>query len=127
MTSNWPTIAKFGDSIELCGGTHVARTGDIGFFKIIRESAVAAGIRRIEAVVGKSAEKYVRNMEHDINSLSGMFKSSKKDITSKTEKLILREKELEREIKALKAKLATGGNSDISVKVKEIDGVKVLA
>ena len=114
-------------SKELCGGTHVAKTGEIGFFKIVSESSVAAGIRRIEAVVGKSAEKYVRNIEHDINSLSGMFKSSKKDITAKTEKVILREKELEREIKALKAKLATGGNSDISVKVKEIDGVKVLA
>ncbi|MFP5384266.1 MAG: alanine--tRNA ligase, partial [Gammaproteobacteria bacterium] len=114
-------------SIELCGGTHARRTGDIGFFRITSEGGVAAGVRRIEAVTGEGALAYDRQLEADLNTIAGLLKSGRGGLTEKVRQLAERAKELEKEIDKLKQRLATGGGSDLSAKAVDIAGVKVLA
>jgi alanyl-tRNA synthetase len=119
------TIVEF--SKELCGGTHVARTGDIGFLKIVHESAVAAGVRRIEAVTGKTAVVHVRRLEDELRKAAGLLKIGLFETAERTEKLLKRERELEREIEALKRKLAAKDSGDLMERVRQINGVDVLA
>ena len=96
-------------SRELCGGTHVTRTGDIGFLKIVHESAVAAGVRRIEAVTGRGAVAHVRRMEDELRKTASLLKTGFLETAERTEKLLKRERELEREIETFKGKLAATG------------------
>jgi len=121
-------IVKMGEmSMELCGGTHAKRTGDIGLLKVIHESAIAAGVRRIEAVTGKEALMYMQKAEEELRKAASMFKVSPLELADRTEKLLKHTKELEKEIEALKAKLAAKDSGDLLGQVREIGGVKVLA
>jgi alanyl-tRNA synthetase len=121
-------IVKMGEmSMELCGGTHAQRTGDIGLLKVIHESAIAAGVRRIEAVTGKEALTYMQKAEDELRKAASLFKVSPLELADRTEKLLKHTKELEKEIEALKGKLAAKDSGDLLSQVREIAGVKVLA
>ncbi|MRR17669.1 MAG: alanine--tRNA ligase [Deltaproteobacteria bacterium] len=121
-------IVKMGEmSMELCGGTHVQRTGDIGFLKILHESAIAAGVRRIEAVTGREAVVHVQKAEEELKQTAGLFKAGPFEVYDRAEKLLKQTRELEREIESLKGKLAANASGDLMSQVKEIAGVKVLA
>ena len=121
-------IVRIGDvSMELCGGTHVARTGDIGLLKIIHESSVAAGVRRIEALTGEEAVRYVRNMENELREAANLLKANPFELAERTEKLLRHQRDLEKEIEALRAKLTTRDSSDLLSNVRKIKGVPVLA
>ncbi|MBT8088316.1 MAG: alanine--tRNA ligase, partial [Gammaproteobacteria bacterium] len=121
-------VLRMGDfSVELCGGTHVDRTGDIGVFKITSEGGVASGIRRIEGATGKGALDWIDANQRTLNDLAGLLRSQPEQAAGKVEQLIKRTKELEKELAAAKQALVTGGASDHSESVQEIAGVKVLA
>lgn len=121
-------VVKMGDaSMELCGGTHVLRTGDIGLLKVIHESAIAAGVRRIEAVTGKEALKYVSNVEGELKKSAGLLKTNPLELSERVEKLLKHQRELEKEIEALRGKLAAKDTSDLIDQVKEIKGVRILS
>ncbi len=121
-------VLKFGDfSTELCGGTHVARTGDIGLFKILAESGVAAGIRRVEAVTGENALAYVRELEGRIRDAAALLRSGRDEIVDKVQQLLDRGKQLEKDLAQLKGKLASSAGSDLAGQARDIKGVKVLA
>jgi alanyl-tRNA synthetase len=110
-------------SMELCGGTHVRRTGDIGLFKIVGESALAAGIRRIEAVTGAGALKYLNEQEHLLQSIAALMKTSPLEAPTRVEALMNDKKKLEKEISDLRRKLATGGGAAAAPEAKVIKGV----
>ena len=128
---------KYGDTVrvlsmgafsrELCGGTHVARTGDIGFFKIVHESSVAAGVRRIEALTGRGALAYVRRLDDELHAAASLLKCGILETSGKTEKLLHHQRDLEKEIEALKAKLAAKDSGDLMEKLKKINGINVIA
>jgi alanyl-tRNA synthetase len=121
-------VVKMGDfSMELCGGTHVRRTGDIGLIKIIGESSVAAGVRRIEAVTGGEALRYAEKIERELKKAALLVNTNPLELSERMEKLLNHQKEMEREIQKLKGKLAARDSSDLMVQAKEIDGIKVLA
>jgi alanyl-tRNA synthetase len=121
-------VVKMGDiSMELCGGTHVSRTGDIGLLKIIHESAIAAGVRRIEAATGREALKYVRNVEGELKKTASLLKANPLELSERVEKILKHQKDLEKEIDALKGKLAAKDTSDLINQVKEIKGISVLS
>ena len=121
-------IVKMGEiSMELCGGTHVERTGDIGLLKIMHESAIAAGVRRLEAVTGKEALAQVQRTEEELRRTAGLFKAGHLEVYDRAEKLLKNVKDLEKEIEALKGKLAARDSGDLMSQVKEIAGVSVLA
>ena len=120
-------VMNIGDSIELCGGTHVRRTGDIGLFKIVSEGGVAAGVRRIEAVTGDGALAYVRETETKLQAVADLVRAGRDDAARKVEQLLGRVKQLEKEIDQLRAKLAAGGSKDLAAEAKEVRGIKVLA
>jgi alanyl-tRNA synthetase len=121
-------VVKMGDvSMELCGGTHVGRTGDIGLLKIVHESAIAAGVRRIEALTGREAIKYVRKLEGELKNAASLVKANVFELTDRMEKMLAHQKTQEKEIEALKGKLATKDSSDLMDKAREIKGVRVLA
>ncbi|HTB29861.1 MAG TPA: alanine--tRNA ligase [Steroidobacteraceae bacterium] len=121
-------VLTFGDfSMELCGGTHVERTGDIGLFKIIGESGVAAGVRRIEALTGETAYDWVVRVDGVLRDIAGLVRGSREDADEKVRELVERSKRLEKEVQQLKSKLATGQGGDISAKAMAVGGVKVLA
>jgi len=121
-------VVGMGDfSTELCGGTHVRRTGDIGLFKIIAEGGVAAGVRRIEAVTGTGALAYVRQTEDRLLLVAELVRASRDDVARKVEQLQVRVKGLERELEQTRARLASGQGGDLSAQAKDIKGVKVLA
>jgi alanyl-tRNA synthetase len=119
------SIGEF--SMELCGGTHVERAGDIGFFKIISESGVAAGVRRIEAVTGQAAYDWVVRTDHTLRDVASMVRASREDVDEKVRELVERARRLEKEVQQLKSKLASGQGGDLSVQAKSVGGVKVLA
>ena len=114
-------------SRELCGGTHVTRTGDIGFLKIVHESAVAAGVRRIEAVTGSAAVSRVRRLEDELRKTASLLRTGLLETAERTEKLLKRERELEREIETLNGKLAAKDSGDLMGRVRQVKGVDVLA
>lgn len=121
-------VLKMGDySTELCGGTHVNRTGDIGLFKITSEGGVSAGVRRIEAVTGQGALDYVDAEEARLAEAAELLGGSAADVVEKIRALGLRQKQLERELEAVKAKVAAGATADLSGQAVEVAGVKVLA
>jgi len=114
-------------SVELCGGTHVYRTGDIGLFKIISETGVAAGVRRIEAVSGPGAIEWIKKQTEQVNAIIGALKTIPENMLNKLDQTIQQNKQLEKEIEQLKAKLASNQGSDLVSQAKDIDGIKVLA
>ncbi|MGE8270162.1 MAG: alanine--tRNA ligase [Stenotrophomonas geniculata] len=121
-------VLKMGDySTELCGGTHVNRTGDIGLFKITSEGGVSAGVRRIEAVTGQGALDYVDAEEARLAEAADLLGGSAADVVEKIRALGQRQKLLERELEAVKAKVAAGATADLSGQAVEVAGVKVLA
>ncbi|MFL0347900.1 alanine--tRNA ligase [Stenotrophomonas lactitubi] len=121
-------VLKMGDySTELCGGTHVNRTGDIGLFKITSEGGVSAGVRRIEAVTGQGALDYVDAEEARLAEAAELLGGSAADVVEKIRALGLRQKQLERELEAVKAKVVAGATADLSGQAVEVAGVKVLA
>jgi alanyl-tRNA synthetase len=119
------SIADF--SKELCGGTHTSRTGDVGLFKIISETGVAAGVRRVEALTGEDAIRFVRGGEEELNRVASMVKVPSREAASKVQKLLDHQRRLEREIESLRGKLAGGKSIDLMDQVRVIKGVKVLA
>ncbi len=114
-------------SIELCGGTHVNRTGDIGLFKILQESGIAAGVRRIEAVTGLAALALVQDSEDRLKQIAGVLKSGTDLVVERVEQLNAANRQLEKELDQLKAKLASSQGSDLASQAEEINGVMVLA
>jgi alanyl-tRNA synthetase len=111
-------------SIELCGGTHVRRTGDIGYFKILSESAVAAGVRRIEAVTGAYAEAVVAETQRRLNDVAGALRASPADVPERVAAMLENGRKLERQVAELQRKLATGGSGG---EVEHVNGVKLAA
>jgi alanyl-tRNA synthetase len=121
-------VLSFGDfSMELCGGTHVERTGDIGLFKILSETGVAAGVRRIEAVTGQAAYEWVVRMDQVMRDIAGVLRGSREEVDEKVRELVDRSKRLEKEVQQLKSKLATGQGGDVAAQAKAVGSVKVLA
>lgn len=114
-------------SVELCGGTHAKRTGDIGLLKITSEGGIAAGIRRIEAVAGQAALEFIAAEEAALGKLAHNFKTSNDKVVEKVEQLQQRAHSLEKELDALKAKLAQSAGNDLASNAKDINGIKVLA
>ncbi len=114
-------------SVELCGGTHAKRTGDIGLLKVVSESGIAAGIRRIEAVVGQAALDFIAQEEAALGTLAQSFKTSNDKVVEKVEQLIVRAQSLEKELQALKAQIAVSAGNDLAANAKTIKGMKVLA
>ena len=110
-------------STELCGGTHVVRTGDIGLFKIVGESAVAAGVRRVEAVTGQAAESYVADLSRSLAATADLLKSSPDQVLDRVNKLIEERRDLEKQLADARRALATGGGGN-STDIKEISGIK---
>jgi alanyl-tRNA synthetase len=114
-------------STELCGGTHVRRTGDIGLLKIVAEGGVAAGVRRIEAVTGAGAFEAVRETEERLSAVAELVRGSREEAPRKVEQLLARIKGLEKEIETLRQKLASGQGGDLSTQARDVKGAKVLA
>ncbi len=114
-------------SVELCGGTHVNRTGDIGVLKITAESGIAAGVRRIEAVAGPYALAYISETEKLLASVGEEVKGNRNNTLDKVKQLQVRSKQLEKDIEALKGKLASSAGSDLAGSAVDVKGVKVLA
>ncbi|MBK8103944.1 MAG: alanine--tRNA ligase [Cellvibrionales bacterium] len=114
-------------SVELCGGTHVTRTGDIGLFRIVSEAGVASGVRRVEAVTGKAALARFDAIEMEVDNACAVLKTNRAGFADKVQALVENNRQLEKQLAQLKMKLASGGASDLSAQVKEINGVKMLA
>ena len=121
-------VLRLGDfSMELCGGTHVSRAGDIGLLKITSETGIAAGVRRIEAVTGEGAEDWVDANDGLLRDVAGLVKGARDEVPDRVAQLVERNRELEREVQALKGQLASGGGRDLLSEAVEVKGVKVLA
>ena len=121
-------VLRFGDfSVELCGGTHVERVGDIGQFKILEESAIAAGIRRIVAVAGESAVERIQTMEGQLRQLARTLKIAPEALQDRLGQLLERNRSLERELDELKSKLASASGEELADRAVAIDGIKVLS
>jgi len=121
-------VLKLGDfSKELCGGTHVQRAGDIGLFKITGESGVASGVRRIEALTGEAALSYVEENDALLNDLGSVVRGSREELGDKVREQLERVKQLEREVRALKDRLASGKGVDLAAGAVDVAGVKVVA
>lgn len=114
-------------STELCGGTHVSRTGDIGLFKIVSEGGVSAGVRRIEALTGQGALDFVAEEEHRLDEAARLLGGNAADVADKLRSLLDRQKKLERELESLKAKAASGATSDLGASAADVAGIKVVA
>ena len=114
-------------SVELCGGTHASHTGDIGLLKISGESSVAAGIRRVEAVTAERALALVNELQESLGEVAGIVRASKQNVTDKVRQVVDDNRRLQKEIEALKSKLANASGSDLMSGLKEIKGVSVLA
>lgn len=114
------------DSIELCGGTHASRTGDIGVFKIVSESGLAAGVRRIEAQTGPGAIAYIRELERELAQASALVKARRGELPDRVQKLLDKQKELTREIEALQKKLVSGSSRDLTADAQRVGDVTLL-
>jgi len=121
-------VLRLGDfSMELCGGTHVHRAGDIGFFKLVGESGVAAGVRRIEALTGEGALEYIEQNETLLKELTALLRGSREDIADKVREQLERTRQMEREIRTLQDRLASGKGKDLAASAVDVQGVKVVA
>jgi alanyl-tRNA synthetase len=121
-------VLRIGDfSMELCGGTHVGRSGDIGFFKITSEGGVAAGVRRIEAITGEAAVEYVEQNDALLKDVAGLLRGSREDLRDKVRDALDRVRQMEKEVRALKDRLASGQGVDLASGAVDIKGVKVVA
>jgi alanyl-tRNA synthetase len=120
-------VLDIGSSCELCGGTHVKRTGDIGLFKIIAESGVAAGIRRVEAVTGEGALAYVQQQERQLQQVADAVKAQPQEAAERILQILDNAKILEKELARLKSKLASAQGDDLVSQTVDCNGIKVLA
>jgi len=123
-------MLSMAESVELCGGTHVRATGDIGLFKILTEQGIAAGVRRITAVTGMAALSYAHELEKRIAQIAQAAKAAPGELVEKVSKLVEHQKQLEKQVDELERKLAMGsgsGASDVLSTAREVAGVKVLA
>jgi len=121
------TMGKGDFSVELCGGTHVNRLGDIGLFKITNETGIASGVRRIEAITGFTAYKFDKNKENQINQISNLVKSEPSKIVDKILQILDQQKKLEKQISTFQKQLSGNLSDDLLNKVKEINGIKLLS
>lgn len=120
-------VCSIGSSKELCGGTHVARTGDIGIFKIFSESGVAAGVRRVEAVCGDVALAWLDAQQETLTQVTTALKAQPNEVLAKVQQTVEQAKALEKELARLKGKLAASQGNDLAAQALEIKGIKVLA
>ena len=120
-------VLDIGSSRELCGGTHVARTGDIGLFKILSEGGVAAGVRRVEATTGVGALEHVQKLDATLSDVASALKAQPAEITQKISAVLEQVKSLEKELARLKSKLASSQGDDLADQAKDVKGIKVLA
>ena len=120
-------VLSIGSSKELCGGTHVGRTGDIGLFKIVAESGVASGVRRVEAVTGQNALAYLQSLESTVQAAAGTLKASPSDLQNRIGQVLDQVKSLEKEVTALKGKLASSQGDELMLQAIDVNGLKVLA
>ncbi|MHB8425292.1 MAG: alanine--tRNA ligase [Gammaproteobacteria bacterium] len=121
-------VMKFGDfSTELCGGTHVRHVGDIGLFKVVGESGVAAGVRRIEALTGEGALVWVHKAEHTLRSVADLTKGGVENVEEKVSQLLERNRRLEKELEQLQGRMASRQGGDLASAAEDINGLKVLA
>ena len=119
-------VLNIGSSCELCGGTHVQRTGDIGMFKIVSESGISAGVRRVEAVTGMSALRYTQKQEAIIHEVAEEFKAPTDEVVSKVVETVDHLKRAEKELDTIKVQLAQAGASSVAAKAEDIGGAKLL-
>ncbi|HQR99748.1 MULTISPECIES: alanine--tRNA ligase [unclassified Polaromonas] len=120
-------VLSIGSSKELCGGTHVARTGDIGFFTITAEGGVASGVRRIEAVTGLAALNHVQTMEATLGGVAGTLKVTPHEVPARVSGLLEQIRDLEKEVTAIKGKLASAQGDELMSQAVDVKGLKVLA
>ena len=121
-------VLKIGDfSTELCGGTHVERAGDIGMFKIISETGVAAGVRRIEAVTGNGALDWLASREKTLSIIAGLLKSAPEKAAEKVEQLLDKTRALEKQLEKIQAQMASSAGDDLVNRAVDVSGIKVLA
>jgi alanyl-tRNA synthetase len=120
-------VLDIGSSRELCGGTHVQRTGDIGLFKIISEGGVAAGIRRVEAVTGDNALAYLQTLETTVSRVAGALKATPAEVQGRVNAALEQIRALEKEVAALKGKLASAQGDELLAQAIDVNGLKVLA
>ena len=121
-------VLRIGDfSMELCGGTHVQRAGDIGLFKIVSESGVASGVRRIEAITGEAAVAYVEQNDALLRELAQLVRGSREDVKEKVQDVLERVRQMEKEVRTLKDRLASGQGGDLASGAVDVQGVKVVA
>ncbi len=121
-------VLSLGDhSVELCGGTHVSRAGDVGLFKIVSEGGIAAGVRRIVALTGEGALAWVHSMEDRIERIAGSVKADAETAADRVDALLARSRELERDLERLKARVAASRGDDLAAQAVDVDGLKVLA
>ncbi len=119
-------VLDIGESRELCGGTHVARTGDIGLFKVVAESGVASGVRRIEAVTGENALHYLQHLEDSIGNAAHLLKTPVAEVNDRLVTVLDHVKTLEKEVAALKGKLASAQGDELVTQAQDLQGVKLL-
>ena len=121
-------VLSFGDySVELCGGTHVVRSGDVGLFKIVSEGGIAAGVRRIVALTGDEALAWVHAMEDRLDRIAGTMKADAETVVERVEAMLARSRDLERDLDRLKARVAASRGDDLAAQAVEVGGLKVLA
>lgn len=121
-------VLKMGDySKELCGGTHVSNTSSIGLFKIVSESSIAAGVRRIEAITGRAVYDYINEMEVSLEDMSSILKSNKSNLVNKVKALVDDIKEKEKEIENLKSKMASSIADEILSSKVDVEGINLIA
>ncbi|MEF3082935.1 alanine--tRNA ligase [Luteimonas sp. SMYT11W] len=120
-------VVTMGESVELCGGTHVDRTGRIGLFKLVSEGGVSSGVRRIEALTGQAALDHVRSDEERMRQAAGLLGGTAGEVGERLRALLDRQKQLERELESLKAKAASGATADLGASAVDVDGIKVVA
>jgi alanyl-tRNA synthetase len=120
-------VLEIGTSRELCGGTHVQRTGDIGLFKVVAEGGVAAGVRRIEAVTGENALAYLQSLESTVNQVAGALRASPAEVSGRIGQVLDQVRSLEKELAALKGKLASAQGDELVNQAVDVNGFKVLA